>query len=386
MNWEEPIGNKNKLVLAFDAKRLFNNFTGLGNYSRTFVRNLQRFYPEHEYHLFTPKISENEETEYFLNNENFIIHTTEGIKPFWRTFGMSKDVNQLMPDIYHGLSHEIPFGLDKKIIKVVTFHDLIYEKFPSQFNWTDLITYKLKYRSSAVRADHIVAISESTKYDLKDLYRVANEKITVIYQSCNEIFQTPSSEIELLPAALKGMSPYFLYIGSIIERKGLLQTIIAFAKLPQEHKKPFVVIGTGNKKYRKKVDDMIRYYKLENYFHFMNNIQNQALASIYDHCFALIYPSVYEGFGIPIIECLFRNKPVITSEVSSMPEAGGKGALLINPYSPDDIKNAMIRLNDETLYTELRDKGIEYVKSNFIAEATASRSIKFYREIRETAK
>ena len=376
-----PIENQKKLVLAFDAKRLFNNFTGLGNYSRTLVRNLQKFYPEHEYHLFTPTIKTNEETAYFLNNPNFIIHTPPRFTPLWRSYLISKEINQLMPDIYHGLSHEIPYNLHKKIIRVVTFHDLIFEKFPSQFNWIDLKIYRFKYRSSAHRADQIIAISESTKNDLSKLYNVSDKKISVLYQSCNDVFQNQVPNPEMLPESLKGIPPYYLYVGSLIERKGLIQIVIAYSKIPEESKKPFVIVGTGNKNYCKKIDDLIRYYNLENNFHFIKNIPNQALVSIYDHCFALIYPSVYEGFGIPIIECLFRNKPVITSETSSMPEAGGPGALLINPYEPEDIKNSMLRLQNLKLYKDLSEKGKEYVGCNFLTEVTATATMNYYTKI-----
>ncbi len=375
-----------KLIIAFDAKRLFNNFTGLGNYSRTFVRNLQKFYPENEYHLFTPKIKENEETAYFLNNQNFIIHTPKSVLPLWRTFGISKDINQLMPDIYHGLSHEIPYNLDKKIIKIVTFHDLIYEKFPSQFHWADLKIYRFKYLSSARRADHIIAISKSTKNDLKEMYNISKEKISVVYQSCSEAFQQPSSEAKMCPEAIKGLSPYYLYVGSIIERKGLLQTVIAFSKLPDQLKKPFVVVGKGSASYINKISEMIHYYKLHEYFYFINGIQNTALASIYENCFALVYPSIYEGFGIPIIECLYQARPVITSDTSSMPEAAGPGAILINPYSAEDIKNAMLRLNDNKLYDELKVKGREHVVFSFSSEVTTSKAMQLYIKLSEGKK
>ncbi|MBC7886238.1 MAG: glycosyltransferase, partial [Saprospiraceae bacterium] len=169
-----------KLIIAFDAKRLFNNFTGLGNYSRTLVKNLQTYFPEHEYHLFTPAISKNEETTYFLDKDKFVIHTASFNHPLWRSVGIAEEINKLNPDIFHGLSHEIPFGVSKNVTKVVTFHDLIYEKYPEQFGLWDRWMFKLKYRSSAQRADAIVAISDSTKHDLSSLYNIKEQKISVI--------------------------------------------------------------------------------------------------------------------------------------------------------------------------------------------------------------
>ena len=370
-----------KLVIAFDAKRLFNNFTGLGNYSRTLVKNLQHFYPQHEYHLFTPKIRKNDETVYFLDETKFIIHTPKNFNPLWRTFGMASDVNGLKPDIFHGLSHEIPFGIHHKTKKIVTFHDLIYEKFPDQFGLWDRTMYRWKYKSSAKRANHIAAISESTKNDLVDMYNISAEKISVIFQSCHDIFQDETTDDENVIIELAGINDYYLYVGSLIERKGLLQTIIAFAQLPETNRKPFVVVGKGSKNYKSKVTDMIRYYSLEEYFYFIDSISNQHLISVYDHCFALIYPSVYEGFGIPVIEALFRHKPVITSDISSLPEAAGPGAILVNPYSPDDISKAMIWLNEKKVYQDLSAKGHVYVKSRFSSETTTGSMMELYLNI-----
>jgi glycosyltransferase involved in cell wall biosynthesis len=366
-----------KLIIAFDAKRLFNNFTGLGNYSRTLVRNLQTYFPEHEYHLFTPKIIKNEETVYFLNNEKFIVHTPSFNSPMWRSVGMASDINKLRPNIFHGLSHEIPFGIHKSIKTVLTFHDLIYEKYPEQFGLWDRWMYKWKYRSSAKRTDHIIAISESTKEDLISMYEVDEHKISVIYQSCNDVFQIAEEETKL-DGILANLSDYYLYVGSIIERKGLLSIIFAYAKLPDEYRKPFVVIGKGDKKYKQKVDDMIKYHGLASYFYFVNGISNERLLAVYDQSFALVFPSIYEGFGIPVIESLFRNKPVITSLISSLPEAAGPGAILVNPYDPDEICLAMIEINDSKKYDRLSRDGYTYVNDRFSSEGTATQLMDFY--------
>lgn len=370
-----------KLIIAFDAKRLFFNYTGLGNYSRTLVRNLQAQYPEHEYHLFTPAIKNNEETAYFLDPEKFTIHTPEKWSPLWRTYGISSQINKLKPHIFHGLSHEIPLGIQPNIKKIVSFHDLIYEKYPEQFGWWDRNLYHLKYKNAVSRADHIVAISESTSQDLQTIYQTDISKISVIFQSCHERFQNLLRSEEPLPDSITHLNQYYLYVGSIIERKGLLQCVLAYAMLPKPLRKPFVVIGNGDKKYFSKVLDMIKYYQLEKYFHFVRGISNPALVTVYDQSFCLIYPSIYEGFGIPIIESLFRRKPVITSDISSLPEAAGPGAILVDPFSPKDIAQAMIWMNDQETYDTLSEKGYHYVTSKCSSENTAKEMMKLYGDI-----
>ncbi len=378
---EEDQDQRRKLVLAFDAKRLFNNFTGLGNYSRTLVRNLHRFFPEHEYHLFTPRIIKNEETAYFLEENRFIIHTPKRFNPLWRTWFMSSEINLLKPDIFHGLSHEIPFGIHQEIKTIVTFHDLIYEKFPDQFGWWDKKMYHLKYKSAAHRTDHIIAISNSTKQDLIETYQIPENKIEVLYQSCHEDYQSELNAEGELPLEIAGLQNYYLFVGSLIERKGLMQVVLAYALLPEEYRKPVVVIGNGRNSYVDKIKGMIRYHHLENDFYFLKKVTNEGLVSVYDHCFVLVLPSVYEGFGIPVIEALFRHKPVITSDISSLPEAAGPGGILVNPYSPRDISTAMAWVHDSKVYENLASKGRSWAKDHFSAEKTSMDLMDFYYSI-----
>jgi glycosyltransferase involved in cell wall biosynthesis len=327
-----------RLKIGFDAKRLFCNFTGLGNYARTLVKNLEKHFPEHEYHLFTTKVLINEETEPFLNGK-FHIHTPSlGINSgYWRTYGQSKLANSLDLDVYHGLSHELPFGLSGSVVKVVTFHDLIWEIYPNQFGLFDRLGYRLKYKSAAYRADRVISISKSTAKDLKRIYNVPESKIDIVYQTCNEQFTLQPNH--------KNSRDYFLYVGSIIPRKGLYHVIEAFASLHDQDKKPFVVIGIGPKGYTVQCKNLIKEYHLEPYFQFVGNVNNDELVSYYDGAIALILPSIYEGFGIPIIEAMARFCPVVTSNVSSLPEASGPHNIQIDPNDITQLYKAISRLS-----------------------------------------
>jgi len=368
------------LSLAFDAKRLFNNNTGLGNYSRTLVRNLQSCFPEHQYHLFTPKAPKSQETEYFFDQTKFTIHTPNRWNPLWRSWSIAHEINLLKPNIYHGLSHEIPFGIDHNTKKIVTFHDLIYEKYPNQFGFWDRNMYHFKYQNAAKRADHIIAISQSTAADLNSFYQTPYDKMSLVYQSCNDAFfigkeNTANNWDKKLP------DNFYLYVGSIIERKGLVQIILAYAKLHVKFRKPLVIIGGGDQKYIQKVNDLIAYFSLEKNVFFLKNINNQDLITIYDRCFCLIYPSIYEGFGIPVIEALARHKPVITSNISSLPEAAGPGGILINPYEPLEITSALEQLHQNDYYQKLVREGHAYVENHFAKEKTAHQLMDVYQKV-----
>jgi glycosyltransferase involved in cell wall biosynthesis len=351
---------------------LFHNNTGLGNYARTLVKDLHELYPQHEYHLFTPRISNHSFARYFLEN-NFIIHTAPvfSINGFWRSIGMSRKINSLNLDIYHGLSHEIPFNIGPNTKKVVSIHDLIYEISPSLFPKSDGMLYKIKYRSSCKRADSIVAISKSTQKDLSAIYGLSNN-VNVLYQSCGENLQH-----EPLNFPTK---KHFLYVGSINKRKGLLQIVKAYAKLSPEYQLPFVVIGEGGV-YKEEVIIEIKNLNLESKFIFVGNVDNEGLIRYYDDSLCLVLPSLYEGFGIPVIESLFRKRPVITSKTSSLPEACGPGGLTINPTNIDELAAAMQKMFEPKVWEELSEKGHKYVEVNFSKAATTHKLIDYYQSL-----
>lgn len=363
------------LKIGFDAKRLFNNYTGLGNYSRTLVSNLQKFFPEHEYHLFTNKLEINELTEEFTTAP-YIIHQPEYFldNVLWRTAQQSKTVNRLKLDIYHGLSHEFPYGIDIHTKTVVTFHDLIYEKLPTHFSYLDRKLYQYKYKGSAIRANRIIAISNQTKNDIIDLYDVPPNKVEVIYQSLDNAF------IDLpLPSSIE-VGNYFLYVGSIIRRKGLKTVIKAISLLNDTDKRPLIVIGDGDK-YKDECLNLIQKLKLTKWITFKGKVNNRELSTYYDHSIALVLPSEYEGFGIPIIEALYRSRPVITTKDSSMAEAAGPGGILIDCNDPKALANAMVEIQSEKMATGLIKKGTDHVKETFTAEKTAIDMMNVYKRL-----
>ena len=132
--------------IGFDAKRLFNNFTGLGNYSRTLVRNLVDFHPEFAYFLYTPKVRKTEDTEVFLNSPSYSVHYPGRLEqPAWRSFRIRKQLKQHKIELFHGLSNEIPYGLKNRPLKVVvSIHDLIFKHFPDHYPPMDRMIYNAK--------------------------------------------------------------------------------------------------------------------------------------------------------------------------------------------------------------------------------------------------
>jgi glycosyltransferase involved in cell wall biosynthesis len=383
--------------IAFDAKRAFVNSTGLGHYSRTLISSLSQFYSEHQYFLCTPEIT----NRVNVNNLKHIHIVTPQHFPSsvftaaWRSSWVKKDLKQLKIDLYHGLSNEIPAGIGKTGIKsVVTIHDLIFERFPHQYNRIDVAIYQKKFRYASKHADRIIAISEQTKKDIIQFYKIAANKITVCYQACDPAFSIEISDTEKQRIKQQYNLPdkFFLYVGSIIERKNLLTVCKAMLRLKDTLSIPLVVIGEG-KKYKRKVKDFINKYSLQSQIIFLSEIESvRALKSfqsskdfpaIYQQALCMIYPSVCEGFGIPVLEALWSKIPVITSNISSLPEAGGDAALYVDPFNEEQIANAMMTIYANTeLRKDLVNKGWQYAQ-NFTPQKTAARVMNVYESLIE---
>ncbi len=343
--------------IGFDAKRAFFNNSGLGNYSRNLLYALANNHPGNSYYLFTPQtknriILENEERFRIIEPKSPVL---KFISPLWRSKYMVNDIKKLKPDIFHGLSQELPSGIEKAGVKsIVTVHDLIFIRFPEYYKWIDTKIYTRKLIHACRVSDRVVAISEQTKKDLISYLNISSDKISVIYQGCNPYFRDKHSDEFYLEIRKKYNLPerYLLYVSTIEERKNLLGIIKALHIT--NISVPLVVIGRKAGPYFKKVLDYINTYKLNNII-FPGTIINTELPAIYRNAECFLYPSFFEGFGIPVIEALVSGTPVITSKGGCFAEAGGQGSIYVDPGNPEEIGNAILQvINDK----ELRDKMI----------------------------
>jgi len=377
--------------IGFDAKRAFHNNTGLGNYSRTLITGLAQYFPEHQYYLFNPKPSGHFPKPPFESVHEVRPATwiSRKFSSAWRSSWVKKDLRKLRIDLYHGLSHEIPVGIQETGVKsVVTIHDLIFERYPEQFSRIDVQIYRRKFRYACEHADRVIAISRQTKQDIIELYGTDPEKIDICYQSCHPAFAMAASD-EVKDAFRKkyNLPPhFFLSVGSIIERKNLLN--ICHAYLFYKDAPPLVVIGEG-KGYKEKVKAFIAQHGLQTKILFLSEKEEakkdfrspEALAVIYQMAIAMVYPSFFEGFGIPVLEALWSRVPVITSNVSCLPETGGHAAYYVDPFSPEAIAKAMRAVfEDERLKERMITNGLEHAQL-FSLENCAGAVMKVYQKL-----
>lgn len=331
--------------IGFDAKRAFNNAAGLGNFSRNSIAALARQCSGDQFFLFNSGVKKTlwvaPENSREVSPELF---WWKNLGNAWRTFQVTKLAQNLELDIYHGLSHELPVGINKTGIKsVVTIHDLIYIRYSEFFRRLDRNIYDLKFRSACRAADRIHAISGQTKRDLMTFFSVPEQKIKVIYQSVNPVFYQPIEEVQKQRIRGKFQLPerFLLTVGTVEPRKNLLGLLNGMICSGIEV--PLVVVGKPTR-YKAACEDFIADNRGCPDVFFLSGIQDTELASLYQLAEAMVYPSLFEGFGLPVAEAQASGCPVITSDTSSLPEVGGDAALYVNPEKPEEIGQAIIDL------------------------------------------
>ena len=363
-----------KMKIGFDAKRAFHNNTGLGNYSRFVIEALLKYFPENEYFAYSPKLG--------IRNWGLGIRSVvPKNKILWRSLFIKNDLQRDSIQIYHGLSNELPFGKMPSGIKtVVTIHDLIFERYPKLYPFFDTLIYKIKFRRACKKADAVVAVSEQTKRDIINFYGINPEKIHVIYQDCDVAFQEKISEeqIKNIKEKYQIKKKYILSVGTIIERKNQASLVAAFYKLNLSNYE-LVLVG-GHSEYQNEIEKYIKENNIKN-VKILNKVPFQDLPAIYQGSELFVYPSFFEGFGIPIIEALHSGIPVVAATGSCLEEAGGEGALYANSLDVNDLADKILRvLVDKDLRKQLIEAGRKHVKQ-FSAERIAGKFNELYQKL-----
>jgi glycosyltransferase involved in cell wall biosynthesis len=371
------------MILGFDAKRFFHNKTGLGNYSRDLIRILAQYYPENSYLLYNPKPKKIDRIP--IDGKIIIEHLPQTKKDsklssLWRLFSVCSQIKKDKVEIYHGLSGEIPIGLNNSGVKtLVTIHDLIFMRYPNLYSYFDRKIHYYKFKYAANKADLVIAISEQTKTDIVTYLKINPDKIKVIYQGCAPVFKEniPSEFIELTRKKYQLPTNFILNVGTIEKRKNVLSMIKAIKEIDTH----LVIIGKKTA-YFSEINTYILENNLQNKVIFLENVELKELASIYRMATVFIYPSVFEGFGIPIIEALYSKTPVITSKGGCFSEAGGENSIYIDPLNPEELR---IELSELLVNSEKRvvmqQKGFEFVQK-FNDEIIAQNWIETYYKIK----
>ncbi|MCK4431428.1 MAG: glycosyltransferase family 4 protein [Candidatus Aminicenantes bacterium] len=294
-------------------------------------------------------------------------------------------MRRLKMDLFHGLDHiGIPFLYEDKRCKyVVTIHDLITRIYPSKFTKKHRLVQNTLLPHILRKADRIIAVSNSTKNDIIKFYPEYAHKIKVIYEGVeSQFFPRSNHEIEKTLDKYNVDFRYILFLGTVEPRKNIIRVVDAFIQLKQEGNIEQKLIITGRKGWLyKDIIEKINKTPFSQDIIFTDFVDDEDLPSLYSGAEIFLYPSLYEGFGLPVLEAMSCGSPVITSNLSSLPEIAGDAAILVDPMNVEEIVQAMEKLlRDRELRKELKRKSLERAKF-FSWEMAAKETLHLYEDI-----
>lgn len=376
------------MLIAIDTSRAINETAGIGRYTRELVKKMTEIDKKNQYLLIFSFWRQSPQKEKLIktfrraNVKIKILKIPGALKEKawrWRLSWYEKFLDGA--DVFLAPSFfEVNFGL--KTPQVMTIHDLSTFVFPAHRGKN--VSQRLSKRTQAAAkiAKKIISVSESTAQDAVRYLNLNQTKIKVIYPGITD-FPDPAKN---LSASLKSQS-YILFVGTIEPRKNLIGLFKAYALLPPhlQEKYPLVIVGaegwnTGE------TFDAFRALKLDNKVKFLGYATDAVLAKLYQEAAVFVYPSLYEGFGLPVLEALSFGTPVVTSNISSLPEVAGQAALLVEPQEPKSIAGGLQRLLEGKFEREnLRKMSLKQVKK-FSWERTARETIRVLEEVHQEQK
>lgn len=371
--------------IGFDASRAFTEeATGTENYSLRLLEAMLQIDTENKYFVYTKSDRENRFKEF----SHKIKWVKIGLPYLWTQLGLAAHTFIDPIDVLFVPSHTLPVVRRSGLKTVMTVHDLGAEYLPAMHQLKQQLYLKFITNYQLQTASHLIAVSNATKTDLNKKIYIKNSDISVVYEGVNfdnhHLPSTAENDKTLQKFNLiKGK--YFLFIGTIQPRKNLSRLIEAFSLFrieSQGHEANYKLVIAGKPGWD--YDQIVSAPKdlgIEDLVIFTGRVDDKTLASLYQSAKALVYPSLFEGFGLPILEAFFFSCPVITSNTSSMPEIAGKGAILVNPNQTDGIMRAMqVVVRDHHKRSELVKHGKEQL-THFSWKKAAAETIKVLEKV-----
>ena len=374
------------MKIILDIGPLLVESVGIRYYTINLVRNILKLNKGTEFLLFPFLTEKTKETFEGLNYKCFVIK--EQYRKWLFAILSSPGGGTLISKLY--LSHwdlfwtpgTFPLPIRCKIVGTV--HDLTTIIYP-EFHKRNVIRHHDKiFHYFKKKASLIIAVSENTKIDVMKYLNVPEKKIRVIYHGVEKEFQK-IDDGEYLKHRLRGIGidyPYIFYLGTLEPRKNVERLIEAFIQLKKRNQINEKLVISGIKGWgHQSIFDKVASSGIEKEIIFTGFVPNEFLPFLYNGASAFVYPSLYEGFGLPVLEAMACGVPVVTSNVSSLPEVAGDAAILLNPYSVDELADGIWRiLSDEDLRNSCITKGIERAKS-FTWERCAMETLKAFNEV-----
>ena len=380
--------------IGIDISRTIEESTGVGYYAKNLVHALAGVDSENDYILYGifydcfPKGWKRAEVP---KTRNFTLHQKNmpswWVDKMWKNFGKYKEKLFGEIDVLHSTAFTMP--LVSKLKVVVTIHDLSIFIYPQHHTEANYQFVTRNVHQAAREASFIIADSENTKREIRRFLHVPEEKIEVVYLAAGDIFYRKCSggSLTQIKDKYKIKKRYFLSVGSMEPRKNLGRALVAFKALIEMKKADYQFVITGGRGWKNVAFyNLIRKLDIDEHLIFTGYVPEEDLPALYQGADAFVYSSLYEGFGLPVLEAMVSGIPVITSNTSSLPEVAGDAAILVNPTEVFEIYEAMEALATKPqLREKLRVKGKEQ-STKFSWEKTALKTLEIYRRIFESCR
>jgi glycosyltransferase involved in cell wall biosynthesis len=372
--------------IGFDLSPTIHRHAGLGRYAHALLAALLQIDATHTYRVFHNQPAPGESVPpIFTDLPRTVVPLSA--KP-WRMSVLLADYLHLSMDrwlsgvdVFHGTDHLLPPLRRAKT--VFTLHDLIFKFYPEYHLPLNRAFLALMLPRFLRRADAIIAVSECTKRDALRLYDIPPEKITVIYEAADPALQPVNDQNQLaeMRARYAKAQPYILFVGTIEPRKNIPALIDALKILRARGLTHRLLIAGRKGWLYENIFAHARQSGIADQIDFLNYVPDADLAALYSACEAFVFPSLYEGFGLPPLEAMACGAPVVCSNTSSLPEVVGDAALLVNPHAANEIADAIERvLTNPALRDELRAKGLAHAQK-FSWERTARETLAIYKRV-----
>jgi glycosyltransferase involved in cell wall biosynthesis len=354
------------MLIAVNTRLLLKDkMDGIGWFTYETLKRITQSHPEHQFiFIFDHKYSDE-----FIFSANI---TAKILYPktrhplllnWWLNVPLTNFLKKVKPDLFLSPDGFLPLSYKGK--KLTVIHDLNFIHYPEKLKWGWGKFYSKHFPKAAAKATRIATVSEFSRDDISKQFGVNINKIDIVYNGASDIFK-PVSEEEKKGVKEKYSTgeEYFLFVGSMYMRKNIKNLLIAFDQFKTSSNSKMKLLIAGRRIWwSEEVDDAYSKMKFKDEVVFTGRLSLEELAKVTASAYALTYVSLFEGFGIPIVEAMSCNIPVITSNLTSLPEIAGDAALLVNPESTDSIAEAMAQLeNDSVLHNSLVEKGRERKK------------------------
>lgn len=370
--------------IGIDAHAIGAQQGGNETYIRGLIRALAAIDDRNRYtiYLAEPDAAAEWRETFVQNHPNFEVQLLPKPTPLVRVpVFLTYELRQHPVDVLHVQYTAPPFC---PIPVVATIHDLAFEHLPETFTRRGSLQLKLTVRRTAQKAARIATVSEYSRQDLLRTYKLPPEKVAVTYNGVEPHFtpQAQFNEVAEIKQQFGIARDYLLAVGSLQPRKNLVRLIRAYAKLRTESESfsPQLVIVGRKLWLAEEIFAEVRRQRWAEDVILTGYVSDNDLPKLYRQATAFVYPSLFEGFGLPPVEAMACGTPVITSDVSSLPEVTGRAALLIDPKNQTSIESALLQImRDQELRAEMRERGIEQAKK-FTWQAAAEKTLQLYQE------